>query len=152
MTFQQGDPYKDLPFNTLIGLEFVSWSQGSAQFRLPVTTDHLNGAKTVHGGVLAALLDNAVTLCAVADDNGVRKRRCMTLSLNSNFIKAAHIGDVLTVTGRLRGGGRKSLFASAEVVNQHGALVAQGDAVLRVFDIQAAQSAERENLTQGELT
>ncbi len=48
-----------------------------------------NGIDTVHGGVLMAFADYAVTMLALS---GVREN-CTSISFNSDFIAAARLGD-----------------------------------------------------------
>jgi uncharacterized protein (TIGR00369 family) len=56
---------------------------------------HANGHGAVHGGVLLAYADYAATMFALS---GV-KETCVTISLNSDFLAAAHIGDWIEGTG-----------------------------------------------------
>lgn len=131
MSAQDGNPGRVAPFNAMLGVEFLDWSDGRATLRLAITRGHLNGAFAVHGGVIASLLDNAVTYAAAYAGEGRRGHRCLTLSLTTSFLGPAVEGDVLDVTGRVEGGGRKLIFARAEIVNQAGQRIAQGEAVIR---------------------
>ena len=56
---------------------------------------HANGMGAVHGGVLLAYADYAATMLALS---GV-KENCVTISLNSDFLAAAHLGDWIEATG-----------------------------------------------------
>ena len=56
---------------------------------------HANGMGAVHGGVLLCYADYAATMLAL---NGV-KESCVTISLSSDFLAAAHLGDWIEGTG-----------------------------------------------------
>lgn len=131
MSVQDGKPEVPAPFNALLGVRFVSWSDGKAELRLAVTRDHLNGAFAVHGGVFATMLDNAVTFCAAFAGEGRPGHRCLTLSLTTSFVGPAVEGDVLTARAHISGGGRKLVFVQGEIVNQDGRHLAHGDAVIK---------------------
>lgn len=131
MSAQDGKPQIPAPFNAMLGVRFVSWSEGRAELHLPVRHDHLNGAFAVHGGVFATMLDNAVTFCAAFAGEGRPGHRCLTLSLTTSFVAPAVEGDVLIARARIAGGGRKLVFVQGEIVNQQGVRLAHGDAVIK---------------------
>jgi uncharacterized protein (TIGR00369 family) len=140
MSAQDGKPEIPAPFNAMLGVRFVSWSEGKAELQLPITRDHLNGSLAVHGGVFATMLDNAVTFCAAFAGEGLPGHRCLTLSLTTSFVGPAVEGDVLTARARLAGGGRKLVFVQGEIINQEGRRLAHGDAVIKRFLAQAESS------------
>jgi uncharacterized protein (TIGR00369 family) len=131
MSAQDGRPDIPAPFNALLGVRFVSWSDGKAELRLAIGRDHLNGAFSVHGGVYATMLDNAVTFCAAYAGDGRPGHRCLTLSLTTSFVAPATEGDTLTARARIVGGGRKLVFVQGEIFNQDGHQLAHGDAVIK---------------------
>ncbi len=131
MSAQDGRPDIPAPFNALLGVRFVSWSDGKAELELPIGRDHLNGAFAVHGGVFATMLDNAVTFCAAYAGEGRPGHRCLTLSLTTSFVGPATEGDTLTARAHLVGGGRKLVFVRSEIFNQDGRRLAHGDAVIK---------------------
>jgi acyl-coenzyme A thioesterase 13 len=62
------------------------------------TDKHANGNGSVHGGVLLAFADYAVTMLAL---RGVSGETCVTVSLNSDFMAAAQLGDWITGSGEV---------------------------------------------------
>ncbi|MFP5510897.1 MAG: PaaI family thioesterase [Alphaproteobacteria bacterium] len=140
MSAQDGKPAVPAPFNALLGVRFISWSEGKAQLQLAITRDHLNGASAVHGGVFATMLDNAVTFCAAFAGEGRPGHRCLTLSLTTSFVGPAFEGDVLTARARIAGGGRKLVFVQGEILNQDGHRLAHGDAVIKRVTPPSGQS------------
>lgn len=61
------------------------------------TDKHANGRGTVHGGVLLCYADYAATMLAL---NGV-KESCVTISLTSDFLAAANLGDWIECSGEV---------------------------------------------------
>lgn len=131
MSAQDGRPEIPAPFNAMLGVRFVSWSDGKAELELPIVRDHLNGAFAVHGGVFATMLDNALTFSAAYVGEDRPGHRCLTLSLTTSFVGPAVEGDTLTARARVVGGGRKLVFAQGEIFNQDGVRLAHGDAVIK---------------------
>ncbi|MFG6666639.1 PaaI family thioesterase [Halomonas sp. HNIBRBA4712] len=124
----QNDMPTDEPggFNDLLGLYVTEWSSERAVVELTLEAKHLNRSGNVHGGALAALMDNALSLSGLFCPVPGNARRAVTLSLSTTFVGPARQG-VLRATGVLRGGGRKIYMASAEVVDEQGNLVAMGE-------------------------
>ena len=118
-------------FADLVGYELADWREDYAEMTLTVEAKHLNRSGVLHGGILATLIDTvcgyAGTYCAEPGQS----RRAFTLSLNSQFLGTAEAGARLTATGRKTGGGRNIYFSVAEIRDQDGRLIGQGDAVYR---------------------
>ncbi|WP_252109773.1 MULTISPECIES: PaaI family thioesterase [unclassified Halomonas] len=113
-------------FNDLLGLCVVEWSADRAVIEMTLEEKHLNRSGNVHGGVLSALLDNALSLSGLFCPVPGNARRAVTVSLSTTFVGPAKQG-VLRCVGVLRGGGRKIYMASAEVVDEQGRLIAMGE-------------------------
>lgn len=131
---QDAQPQSNNPplmgYHELLGMQVVEWQAGHAVVELTIESRHLNRSGNVHGGVLASMLDSALSLaglhCAVPGNI----RRGMTLSLTTTFVGPARQG-VLRATGTLRGGGQKTYMSSGEVVDEKGSLVAMGEGAFR---------------------
>ncbi|MGM0858317.1 MAG: PaaI family thioesterase [Pseudomonadota bacterium] len=117
-------------YHELLGMQVVEWQQGRAVVELSVEPKHLNRSGNVHGGVLASMLDSALSLSGLHSDVPGNIRRGMTLSLTTTFVGPARQG-VLWATGTLRGGGQKTYMASGEIVDKKGNLVAMGEGSFR---------------------
>jgi len=87
-----------------------------ARCSLTITDDHLNRHDSLHGGIVSAILDNAMgaTASLTVDDTG--KMPFMTISLNTQFIFPAKKGETITAIGRVVGGGRSIKFLEGELV------------------------------------
>jgi uncharacterized protein (TIGR00369 family) len=117
-------------FQDLLGYRLVEWREDEAVLELTVDPRHLNRAGVVHGGVLTTLIDTACGFAATFCPHEGRVRRVVTLSLNTAFTGQARHG-VIRAHGRKRAGGSRIVFCSAEVLDEHGALLAMGEGTFR---------------------
>jgi len=124
------EPYQ---LQQVLGYRITEWREGLAVVELALTALHTNRHGTPHGGIYATLIDTAAGFSGTYAGEGKPPRRAMTLSLNCNFI-ALPRGTRLIATGRRSGGGRRSFFASVELHDETGLLIATGQAALRYRD------------------
>lgn len=117
-------------FNDLVGFTIDEWRQDYVCLGLIVEQRHRNRSGTVHGGVLAALLDAAGGFagCYCTVEGNVRK--AMTLSLSTNFTGQAKDGKIRVVATR-KGGGRKIFFIQADVFDDEDNLLATAQGTYR---------------------
>ena len=86
------------PAEDNIGPFFYRKSNDELLLGMRATDKHANGNGSVHGGVLLAFADYAITMLAL---RGVSGETCVTVSLNSNFMAAAQLGDWVTGSGEV---------------------------------------------------
>jgi uncharacterized protein (TIGR00369 family) len=110
-------------FNKEQGFRFVAWAPDRAVLALEIEPRHLNRSGVLHGGVLAALLDAAGGFCGVYPVGEGRVRRCVTVSMTTNYLGQTK-GGTVTCTARLAGGGRTIFTATAEARGADGTLLA----------------------------
>ncbi|QVQ26101.1 PaaI family thioesterase [Achromobacter deleyi] len=121
---------KSLPgFAGLIGPLWVRKEADGWAYGLLATSDHLNPAGVVHGGLLTALLDHA--LSAIAWE-ALARRACVTVQLDTHFLAAARAGQFLEVRGRVVRATSSLVFMQGEL-SVAGSAVATGAAVLKVL-------------------
>lgn len=82
---------------------------------------HLNDGGTVHGGILTAFADQAIGLLAW---EGLNRARCVTVQLNSLFVKSASLGDFIEARAVV-------IRATSSLVFMTGDLSVRGETVLR---------------------
>ena len=114
-------------FRMLLGYRTKVWREGYGEVELPLGAQHLNSLGVVHGGVFASLLDVALGHAVSFSPVPGNTRYSTTVSLSTNFLKAA-TGGTLTASGRLEGLTGRMVTATGEVRDEAGALlsVAQG--------------------------
>ncbi len=92
------------------GLQFGLADDGNVSATTTFSENKEGPPGLVHGGALAAVLDEAITVAAFVNDRGG-----LTVNLNVDYKAPVPIGARVTITGRIdRIDGRKT-FLSAEV-------------------------------------
>ena len=98
----QIDLGKPSGFKQLVGYRTPVWEEGHAVFEVEITERHTNSSGFLHGGVYMTILDAAMghasTWCSVPG----HVRRCVTLSLTSNFVSVART-QIVRAEAWLRG-------------------------------------------------
>lgn len=117
-------------FNKELGFRMVEWSLDHAVLTLEIEPRHLNRSGIVHGGFLATMMDAAGSCAGVYPIEPGRKRRCVTVSMTTNYLGQTKSGTI-TCTAHRNGGGRTLFTATAEVRAQDGALLAIGQGIYR---------------------
>ena len=117
-------------FNAVLGMKLVEWSAEHAVIELPIRDSHLNRSNALHGGVIATLIDAVCGYAGVWVPEGEPRRKALTLTLTTNFVGQVREGSV-RATAVKKGGGRSIFFASCEVRDEAGNLVAIGEGSYR---------------------
>lgn len=117
-------------FQKTMGYRLVVWNAEEATLEMPIEPRHRNRAGVVHGGMLAALIDTACGFVGTFHPVRGEQPGAVTLSLTTSYVAPAREG-VLRVTARKRGGGSKTYFASAEIRDGDGTLIAFGEGTFR---------------------
>ncbi len=100
-------------------LELLSCEPGSARMRLTVRDELLNGHKICHGGFIFTLADSTFAFACNSHDKATVAAGC-----SIEFLRPAHLGDVLTCTGQEQTlQGRHGIY-DMRVENQRGEVVA----------------------------
>jgi uncharacterized protein (TIGR00369 family) len=107
-------------FANWIGVESETAADGAAELQLNVQEHHLNPAGTVHGGVLATLVDTAMGL-AVRSSTGEGETPA-TSQLTITYLRPGGEG-LLSATAEVRKQGEHLLICDAEVEQDGRALV-----------------------------
>jgi len=90
---------RSLPgFAGLIGPLWMRKEERAWAYGLLATNDHVNPAGIVHGGLLATLIDHALSSIAW---EALERRACVTVQLDTHFLSAARAGQFLEARGRV---------------------------------------------------
>jgi uncharacterized protein (TIGR00369 family) len=119
------------PFHPYLGLEINKLEEGQAEATLELGPQHLNRRGVAHGGVIAALLDSALG-AAVVSSIPV-EWWCATTSLSAQFISGPGPGR-LKASGRVVRRGRHVAFATGQIEDAQGRLVATGQGTWHLWD------------------
>jgi acyl-CoA thioesterase len=117
---------------TSLGIEVESLSPGQSVYALDPSPATINALFTVHGGVLATLMDTAMgsAVFTLLDDDAFYT----TLELKANFIRAVRAdGSRLTCVGETIHLGRRTATAQARITDDGGRLIAHGSCTCMIF-------------------
>lgn len=119
-------------FNALLDNRLTAWEPGSAVLEMLIRPEMLNRSHTLHGGVLATLIDAAGGFagCHPGPDGGP-PRIALTISLTVNYVGRASSGVVRAVARR-RNGGARIFVSTVDVFNAEGELIAVGEGAYRL--------------------
>ncbi|MER1940787.1 PaaI family thioesterase [Castellaniella sp. FW104-16D08] len=117
-------------FAAQTGCRIVAWKDGYAELELDIEARHLNRGGTVHGGVLATLIDVTGALAGLYTGSLEHQRKAVTLSLNISYTGQVSAGR-LRARGKVQSAGRSVFFSRTEVFDDEGRPIAHGDAVNR---------------------
>jgi acyl-CoA thioesterase len=102
-----------------LGMEVLAVGPGSAQMRMPVRRDMLNGHAICHGGLMTTLADSTFAYACNAYNE-------MTVAsgFDVNIIASARLGDVLTATATEVAKTRRTGVYDIDVRDQDGKRIA----------------------------
>ena len=118
------------PLQEHIGMRMTGWSEGFAQFELPLEHFLMNRYGIPHGGVYAMLLDTVMGHSGSYTGDPERRSMAMTLTMNVNFLSRPK-GKLLIGEGRMTGGGAKTFFSESVIHDETGEKVATGTGAFR---------------------
>jgi uncharacterized protein (TIGR00369 family) len=112
-------------------------SEGQVEIGLRLAAAHCNSRGFVHGGVIAALADNAMGLAfhaarSLAPGAGEANAGAVTMTLTIDYLATAKIGDWLQITPRVLRAGGATGFVDALVTGED-QLVARASAIFRIL-------------------
>jgi len=121
-------------YSQLIEYRLTRGDTGYAEVSLTVGPQHLNRLGVLHGGVMATLIDSATGFAVAFAESPDRLKPAVTLTLNTQFLGPAVLGDNLVAVAKRIGGGKTIAYATAEVRRSDGVVVGRGDAVYRFLN------------------
>jgi uncharacterized protein (TIGR00369 family) len=120
---------EEVTFSRHIGAKVEEVEPGRSVISIEVKEVHLNGAGTLHGGVYASLIDNAMGLSVLA----LVGVRTATIQMNVHFLGAVSGGHI-TCASEVLHRTRRTATAEAKVYDAESNLVALGTGAFRVFE------------------
>ncbi|MFB6310134.1 MAG: PaaI family thioesterase [Salinirussus sp.] len=126
------------PFMSWLGAEVLEAGDGTAVVMIPAADKLRNpdmaNDQTMHGGVIASLVDNATSLAFRTTFEDPETAQLTTTNLDVNYLRPAT--DDVTATATVRRAGRTMGVADVDVTAEHAGetkLVAIGRATYRLF-------------------
>jgi uncharacterized protein (TIGR00369 family) len=118
-------PYGDSPGRWKIAV----MQDGRAEASWTPTPDMANPFGSVHGGIIATLIDE-VTGAAVI--SSIEAGSAPTVSLNVEYLHAIPIGGNYTVVGEIVRMGRAMAIADARILSDEGKVLARGTCICQI--------------------
>ncbi|WFU76066.1 PaaI family thioesterase [Bradyrhizobium sp. CB2312] len=119
------------PGAQLLGREWLGFDEsGHALIRFQAQLDFTNRHGTIQGGFLAAMLDSATGICALAALTS--ELTVVTRSLDTRFLKPASVGPIIA-RARVTERTERDMVVHAELVDAEGIIVADATAQLRIL-------------------
>lgn len=122
-------PAQTNEFMTHIGPIWQRDREGGREFGLLTERKHANKRGIVHGGALMSMLD--WVLGATAWEQGGRNPQ-VTIQMDTQFLDAAEIGDLLIGRAEIQRGGRSLLFMRGVLSTEDGREIAAATGVWKV--------------------
>jgi acyl-CoA thioesterase len=83
------------PFLDFMGIQLDELKEGYAQFRMPVRPEYLQGAKSMQGGLIVAMADEAIAHAMMTQL--LAGEGLTTIELKSNFLAGVSSGELIAV-------------------------------------------------------
>ncbi|MNI31519.1 hypothetical protein D3C73_854050 [compost metagenome] len=112
----------------MLGMRLISVDDSKVEIAVTAGESHLNSMGIVHGGVLSAMMDQAMGTMVAQVKNG---RQGMTTHLNVNFLSAMVAGELIATAYPLHETHR-TMTLRAEVRNAEGVLACIATATFRL--------------------
>jgi acyl-coenzyme A thioesterase 13 len=115
----------DAGFHRTAGFRVISYGEGQARVEIDVAPAVQNVNGTLHGGVIAALVDQAGTIAIMGADRDGRPG--VTSDLNVSYFAPAPAGSAVAAEAQVLKIGKNLAFVAVDVRRvADGVLVAQG--------------------------
>jgi uncharacterized protein (TIGR00369 family) len=111
-------------FERHLGVVFTEYKDGYCEIILNIKPEHVNIAGCVHGGIISALCDIALS-GAVTCNFEVGAEKVVTMQMNLNYLRPGLGDDVLTAFGQVIKKGKTIYFVEGGVLNKNGELIAK---------------------------
>ena len=128
MDIPQHEVFDRIGLLRLLGIRLVERSEEVVVVEMTVSEDVLNLQRTVHGGALATLVDNAGGMAA----GMIAGARASTVDLHIRYLAPAR-GSVIRAEARVLRAGRRLVVTEVRVSDDTGAFVATATVSLAPF-------------------
>jgi uncharacterized protein (TIGR00369 family) len=112
-------------FGRLLDMDFEIFGAGKLEYKLKINKSHLATPFASHGGLVSALMDSVLGICAlslVCEEGKI----VSTIEMKLNFLAPVKLGDYLLGKANLLNKGNRIICIEGEILNQNEVLVAKG--------------------------
>ncbi|KAJ8300889.1 hypothetical protein KUTeg_022408 [Tegillarca granosa] len=104
-------------------IKVVSGGEGTCVCKLKVTENDQNRGGTLHGGMIATLVDAVSTWALLTSE---KQTAGVSVDMNISYMKAAKVGEDITIDAKTLKLGNRLAFLTVDITNNDGQLIAQG--------------------------
>jgi uncharacterized protein (TIGR00369 family) len=129
------------PFWDYIGMRETVIKEGYAEIEIDITSNLHQRRGSVHGGVLASLIDASIgsaVRSTLQEDQALA-----TVEMKINHFRPAY-AERLTAKAKLNHRGKTLAVGTAEIIDPNGKVVAAGSATYMILSPEAASKRESE--------
>ena len=119
-------------FGDKLGIKLSINEPGNVTYQVEVKKEHLATLNSVHGGFLAAIMDQVVGTSALTIAT-IEGNVVSTVELKMNFLSGAFLGDKLVAKGIVLKKGKRLLVVEGKIYNQNDELLVTGMATLNAY-------------------
>ena len=112
-------------FGRLLDMDFEIFGPGKLEYKLTINKSHLATPFAAHGGLVSALMDSVLGICAlslVCEEGKI----VSTIEMKLNFLAPVKLDDYLVGRAKLLNKGNRIICIEGEILNQNEVLVAKG--------------------------
>ena len=123
------------------GMKLTIIEPGSISYEMKVLPKHLATPTTIHGGMVAAMMDGVIGvagLSSVAQEG----KLVSTVEFKISYYNPALVGDILTGKGIVEKKGSRIIYASGEIYNQNNKIIAKALGTLNAYPIEKSDMTE----------
>lgn len=117
------DEYEKSPFWRLLGIEMDQVNSEIVRIKLSISSRFLNVNRSVHGGIIASLLDSIMGVTLRHQNDGAK---VATVSLTTQFIAPVLEDTTIYGTARVVHCGRRIASLEAKLESESGDILATG--------------------------
>ncbi|WP_252314990.1 PaaI family thioesterase [Sinobaca sp. H24] len=132
--------FNESPFFQHIGCHLFTGENGEMEIHLPITPELINANGSLHGGVYATVIDNAMSVAlrrTVPAD-------IITVTMNVHFLAAIKDGTCIG-KGKVIQQGYKLAVCEAVMEDQNGTLLATGSGTFKILRKGSGHENDRHN-------
>nr|XP_018902686.1 PREDICTED: acyl-coenzyme A thioesterase 13-like isoform X1 [Bemisia tabaci] len=96
----------------------VSVDHGKIVAEMKVEAEHLNVYNTLHGGLIATIVDVIPSLGHFTHPNGARGGSSATTNLDISYLNSAKVGDEIVITANTVKAGKTLAFLEAKITEK----------------------------------
>ncbi|SRR5690554_2474393 len=123
------------------GMKLTIVNPGEIIYEMEVLEKHLATKTTIHGGMVAAMMDGVLGVAALTDVVN-QKKLVATVEFKINYFKPAYLGDKLKGLGRVDFRGNRIIATSGEIYNQNNELVAKAMGTFNAYPVEKSDIFE----------